>query len=147
MDDIAKEESQRLDKWLKTVRLFKTRKSAAEACDKRLVKVNDVTSKSSKNVLAGDEIVIRLRGKYRSYKVLGISRRSLSGTLARELYDETTVPELTPEQEDLVKLTSQALKRHLPKYKGRPTKKVRRDLAQWKDSIRPQNQGASSRFR
>ncbi|KPK88332.1 hypothetical protein AMJ80_11195, partial [bacterium SM23_31] len=67
-------ESQRLDKWLKIVRLFKTRRMAAEACNKRLVKVNDVTSKPSKNIVVDDEIIIRLRGRYRSFKVLGISK-------------------------------------------------------------------------
>lgn len=125
-------ESQRLDKWLKITRLFKKRKSATEACDKRLIKVNDITSKPSKNVVVGDEIIIRLRGRYRSFKVLGISKRSISAKDARELYEETTNSHLTPEQKELVELSKKTIKRNKPKYPGRPTKKARRELEKWK---------------
>ena len=127
-------ESQRLDKWLKIVRLFKKRKLAADACDKRLVKVNDVTSKASKNVVVGDEIIIRLRGRYRSFKVLGISKRSVSAKEARELYEETTNSHLTPEQKELVALSMKTSKRDMPEYPGRPTKKSRRELEKWKSA-------------
>jgi len=127
-------ESQRLDKWLKIARLFKKRKFAAEACDKRLVKVNDVTSKASKNVVVGDEIIIRLRGKYRSFKVLGISNRCVSAKDAGELYEETTDSHLTPAQKEIVELSIKTAKRDKPKYPGRPTKKVRRELEKLKSS-------------
>lgn len=134
MNLIQNEESQRLDKWLKIVRIFKTRKLAAEACDKRHVKINEVTSKSAKNIRIDDNIIIRLRGSYRSFKVLGISKRSISAKLARELYEETTESKLTPEEKELLKLTLKTAKRDRPMYKGRPTKKTRRDLARWKES-------------
>jgi len=127
-------ESQRLDKWLKIVRLFKTRRMAAEACNKRLVKVNDVTSKPSKNIVVDDEIIIRLRGRYRSFKVLGISKRSISAKDARELYEETTDANLTPEDKELVELSKKTTKRDKPKFPGRPTKKTRRELEKWKSS-------------
>lgn len=134
MEYIQSEESQRLDKWLKIVRIFKTRKMAADACDKRLVKVNNVTSKSAKNIHPGDDIIIRLRGRYRSFKVLGISKRSISAKLARDLYEETTESKLTPEEKELIDLTVKTTKHDRAKYKGRPTKKTRRDLVRWKDS-------------
>ena len=134
MESVQREESQRLDKWLKIARLFKTRKLAADACNKRLVKVNDVTSKSAKNIHIGDDIIIRLRGRYRSFKVNGISKRSISAMLARDLYEETTESNLTPEEKELIELTAKIIKHDRSKYKGRPTKKTRRDLARWKDS-------------
>jgi len=134
MNTLQSEDSQRLDKWLKIVRIFKTRKLAADACEKRHVKVNEVTSKSAKNVHIDDNIIIRLRGRYRSFKVLGISKRSISAKLARELYEETTVSKLTPEEKELLELTLKATKRDRPMYKGRPTKKTRRDLTKWKES-------------
>ena len=130
MDPHRNEESQRLDKWLKVARLCKTRKLAAETCEKRLVKVNDVTSRASKNITIGDEIILRLRGRYRSFKVLGISKRSLKAKEARELYIETTRSDVTPEQRKLAQLSPRDFgeKRNRPKYKGRPTKKIRREM-------------------
>ncbi|MFC1553085.1 RNA-binding S4 domain-containing protein [candidate division KSB1 bacterium] len=132
MDDFVSLESQRLDKWLKIVRLFKTRKLAAHACESHKVKVNEVTSKPAKNIRIGDEVVIRLRGKYRSFEVLGVPKRSISTKLAREMYKETTPRSLTDEQEELVKLSLKSVKREKPKYPGRPTKKSRRELDKWK---------------
>ncbi|MFC1731469.1 RNA-binding S4 domain-containing protein [candidate division KSB1 bacterium] len=120
--------TQRLDTWLKISRLFKTRKAASDACHRRLVKVNDVTSKSSKQVGIGDDITIRLRGKYRLFKVIAISKRSISAKRARELYEETTPQLLSDEEMLLVELSQKTAKRERPKYPGRPTKKDRRKL-------------------
>jgi ribosome-associated heat shock protein Hsp15 len=129
------EQTQRLDKWLKIVRLFKTRKMAADACDGRMVKVNEVTSKPSKVVKVDDEIVVRMRGKYRSFKVLGISTRSISAKIARELYEETTKETLTPEEKELVVLMKKSIRGEKPKYPGRPTKKNRREIMKAKGKI------------
>ena len=124
--------TQRLDKWLYIARIFKTRKSAASACDNRHVKVNEVTSKPSKSVKAGDELTIRLRGTYRSFRISGIVKRNVNAQLAGELYEETTPINLDPEQQELIKLNHQAVKVIKYKYKGRPTKKERRNMINWK---------------
>ena len=128
-------DSQRLEKWLSIARLFKTRKLATQACENRHVKVNDVTSKASKAIKASDEVTIRLRGKYRSFQILGIIKRNVSAQLARELYKETTSLDVDPEQQELIRLTLKSQKQQKPQYKGRPTKKERRKLTQWNDSI------------
>ena len=124
--------TQRLDKWLSIARLFKTRKSSASACDKRHVKVNEVTSKPSKSIKTGDEITIRLRGTYRSYRILGMVKRNVSAKVARDLYEETTHSNLDPEQQELIELTRRTEKVNKSKYRGRPTKKERRDMIKWK---------------
>ena len=123
-------DSQRLEKWLSIARLFKTRKLATQACENRHVKVNDVTSKASKAIKASDEVTIRLRGKYRSFQILGIIKRNVSAQLARELYKETTSLDVDPEQQELIRLTLKSQKQQKPQYKGRPTKKERRKLTQ-----------------
>ena len=135
MREQDKLDSQRLDKWLSIARLFKTRKLATQACENRHVKVNEVTSKASKTIKVGDEITIRLRGKYRSFQILGIIKRNVSAQYARELYEETTSLDEDPEQQELIRLTLKSQKQHKPQYKGRPTKKERRKLTQWADSI------------
>ncbi len=123
-------DSQRLEKWLSIARLFKTRKLATQACENRHVKVNDVTSKASKAIKASDEVTIRLRGKYRSFQILGIIKRNVSAQLARKLYKETTSLDVDPEQQELIRLTLKSQKQQKPQYKGRPTKKERRKLTQ-----------------
>jgi len=132
MDCNRSEQTQRLDKWLKTVRLFKTRKMAGQACDSRLVKVNGVTSKASKNVKIDDEITIRLRGRYRSFRIAGVSHKSIPAKTARELYVETTEDNLTPEERELIELAKKTTRRERPRYTGRPTKKSRRELMRMK---------------
>ncbi|MFC1563361.1 RNA-binding S4 domain-containing protein [candidate division KSB1 bacterium] len=132
MADIETTETQRLDKWLKISRLFKTRSMAAEACDGRQVKVNDRTAKSSKYIKPGDNLIIRKRGTYRSFKVVDISHRSISAKLARDLYEETTVDKLTPEQKELLDLQKKSIRNIKPKYPGRPTKKDRRQISKLK---------------
>ena len=46
----------RLDKYLWSIRLFKTRSIASEACDKGKVKYNGSSAKASKNVQINDEV-------------------------------------------------------------------------------------------
>ena len=49
----------RADKFLWSVRLFKTRKLASEACSKSKVKVNDTPIKPSYIIRVGDRIIIK----------------------------------------------------------------------------------------
>ena len=128
---------QRLDKWLKTAHLFKTRTQAARACDGNLVKVNDITAKPSKMIRPRDTIIIRFRGKYRSFTVLALSERSIPAKDARLLYEETTDSDISPENKELIKLVKEHEKTASPrKYKGRPTKKERRTMTKWQNSTR-----------
>ncbi len=56
-------ENLRLDKYLWSIRLFKTRAQAADACDKGKVKYNGISAKSSKNVGIGDEYEVKTEAK------------------------------------------------------------------------------------
>ena len=49
----------RLDKYLHSIRYFKTRGLASSACKNNKVKLNGDFAKASKDVLLGDEIDIR----------------------------------------------------------------------------------------
>ncbi len=130
-------ESQRLDKWLKIARLFKTRALATAACDERRVKVNGQVAKPAKEIRPGDRMTIRHGGgNYIELKVLKLCQRSLSGTLARELY-ELQERETSPEEKELLQLFAQAVKQAKPKYKGRPTKKERRRIEYLRKNTNP----------
>ncbi len=126
-----KDESQqggvRLDKWLKFSRLFKTRAVAARACDDGKVKVNEVKSKSARLVKVGDLITIKVKSKYRTFEVLRIVHKGISNKDAKELYEEQIV-EISEDAKELFELLQEWDSHGRRKYKGRPTKKERRDL-------------------
>ena len=121
------DKTMRLDKWLKITRLVKTRAKAANACDERKVKVNGEVAKPAKLVRIGDEVVIRHKNSFRTFEVRGISQRSVSSEKAKDLYVEHAL-EVSEEAKELMALFHKSTKSQRPKYKGRPTKKARRDI-------------------
>jgi ribosome-associated heat shock protein Hsp15 len=121
-------EQVRLDRWLMAARFYKTRAQAANACNGRKVKVNGTTAKPHKIIRIGDEISLHHFDRYRDIRVLGLAERGLPPSAARELYDEEERISVSESDRELMKMM-QKLTRQLPqKYKGRPTKKLRRKL-------------------
>ena len=124
-------ETVRLDRWLMAARFYKTRTRAASACEGRKVKVNGQTAKPHKFLHVGDELTVHHRGRYRNVKILGLAQRGLPPKAARELYHED-IREPSEEEKELMTLFRQSEKKYKPKFKGRPTKKERRDLEKLK---------------
>lgn len=122
------QKSIRLDKWLKIARIFKTRNLASEACSQNKVKVNDQPAKASKMLKINDSISVKLKSRTRRIDVLDIVDRSIKAADAKLLYYEHEPTPEEKEAEDIRNLFYKASKLHHPKYKGRPTKKVRRDM-------------------
>lgn len=128
----ATEKSIRLDKWLKIARIIKTRSQATLACDQGRIKVNDQIAKPAKLVKIGDMVAVKLKWRTRTFEILDIVSKNLRAEEARLLYREQ---ELTPEEkeaEDIRSLFYQAAKSQRPKYKGRPTKKERREMEKFR---------------
>ena len=61
----------RLDLFLKTSRLIKSRSVAQEFCDAGMVEINSAPAKSSKEVKAGDKLTIRRRNRIYPVAALG----------------------------------------------------------------------------
>ena len=119
------QEKIRVDKYLWSIRIFKTRAQAAEACEKSKVKLNGVAVKASKQVHIGDEYTIRTEYKNWIIKVTGLILHRVQYADAVKYYID-----LTPAEEK-EKLEFQATSFHTGKRLskiGRPTKKQRRDL-------------------
>ncbi len=128
-----KKQTQRLDKWLKISRLFKTRTISSDACEARHVKVNNISAKPGKFIKPGDELIIRKDGRYRSFIIKELCHRSISAKLAVELYEETTEAKLTPEEKEMIAITRKTAPRYERKYEdGRPTKKEGRAIRKLK---------------
>jgi ribosome-associated heat shock protein Hsp15 len=131
--DASKE--QRIDKWLHFSCLFKTRSKATKACEERRVKVNGKTTKPSKVIRPGDELTIRYpNGKYVNYDVLDICHRNIPKSKARTLYN-VQEPEVSEKAKELYKLFNKSIQTPKRKYKGRPTKRERRQMEKVKGKI------------
>lgn len=118
-------EKLRLDKYLWSIRLFKTRTMAASACDTGKVKFDGLQAKASRNVSLGDEYEVKTAAKRWRIKVTGLLEKRVAASEAIKNYID-----ITPEEE-IQRLQYQAASFHTGKRQskiGRPTKKERRDL-------------------
>jgi ribosome-associated heat shock protein Hsp15 len=126
----VKKEKLRLDKYLWSIRVFKSRSLATEAIDKGRVKLNGENVKASRNVVIGDIYEARTEHKNWVLKVTQLLDGRLAYAEAIKYYEDLTpVEEL--ERVRQVAATFQTGKR-LSKI-GRPTKKNRRDLGDFLD--------------
>lgn len=114
----------RIDKFLWSVRIFKTRTLASEACKLGRVTMGGQLVKSSRDIKEGDVIEVKKNPIWRKYKVKKLLKSRVGAKLV-----EAYVEDFTP-KEELEKLEmihkSGILSR--PKGYGRPTKKERRDI-------------------
>ena len=119
----------RLDKFLWTVRLYKTRAQAAKACEAEKVKLSEAHAKPSKSVSEGDTVSVKTIPIWRNFKILAIPKSRVSAKLLPEYIIETTAK---AELDMLASIQKENLSNHMKGLKGRPTKKQRRDLYNFK---------------
>src|SRR5450830_204556 len=111
----------RVDKWLWAARFYKTRSLAGDEIDKGRVQVNEQVAKPSREIKAGDTVVMRQGPVTRTVTVLGISHTRGPAPVAQGLYAET--PDsirdrlLITEQRRLASEPAQTIEH------GRPTKR------------------------
>ena len=118
-------EKLRFDKYLWSIRLYKTRTMAAAACDSGKVKFEGSAAKASRNLNIGDEYEVKTEVKRWRIKVTGLLQKRVATSEAIKNYID-----ITPEEE-IQRLQFQAASFHTgkrPSKIGRPTKKDRREL-------------------
>lgn len=120
----------RIDKWLWTVRLFKTRSQATEACKGGKVKIGGQNAKASREVRVDEIIEIQSRSIKREVKIIKIIKNRVAAKLVPELLQDLTSPE-EYEKLEMIKLLNQEKR---DRGAGRPTKKDRRTISKLKDS-------------
>ena len=114
----------RLDKWLWSVRVFKTRAEAAAVCRNGRVQVNGLDAKPGRDVHVGETVTARVGMITRTLKVLGVPKSRVGAKLLSEFFQD-----LTPAAEyERAKQASLEHKLARERGKGRPTKKDRRDM-------------------
>lgn len=114
----------RIDKYLWSIRVYKTRTDATDACKGGKVRVNGSDTKPSKAVKVGDTIVARKGAVTYTYKVLQLVDKRQGAKLV-PLYAENLTSE-----EELAKLRTPVETFFLKRDRGagRPTKKDRRQM-------------------
>ena len=116
----------RLDKWLWAARFFKTRSLAVEAIEGGRVSLNGERAKPAKSVKVGDAVAIRKPPFEFAVVVKALSDQRGSAAIAAGLYDETA-----QSREKRTLLAAEMKAAPQPRFKGRPTKKTRRDYERW----------------
>lgn len=114
----------RIDKFLWSIRFYKTRSIATEEIKKGRVAIGDHVVKSSREVKVGD--VIKIRKNQIDYKisVLQIPKSRIGAKLVPEYLSDLT----DPQQYEILKLRRTEQNYYRTKGEGRPTKKDRREI-------------------
>lgn len=79
----------RADKWLWSVRLFKTRTLAKTAIEQGKVRIRGQRIKPSRDVLINDVIRVQVGWDEREITVLGLIEKRVSAAIAQTLYRES----------------------------------------------------------
>ncbi len=112
-------ESTRVDKWLWSVRLAKTRPDAAEACRGGHVRVNGRPAKPATTVSPGDEVRARIGQTMRVVEVVRTIQKRVGAADAATCFLDRTPK---PTQAEMVMFAAR------DRGAGRPTKRDRRLL-------------------
>jgi len=119
----------RLDKWLWAARFFKTRSLAADEIARHRVQVNGQVAKASRELKPGDEVQLRQGPMSRTVTVRTLSQVRGPASVAQTLYEETAASTAAREAQALQRRV--APEPALSIEQGRPTKRDRRQLADW----------------
>lgn len=81
----------RIDKFLSSVNILKRRQIAQDMCENRVVSINGIISKSSKEVRVGDVISLHYLDYTKHYEVLSIpSTKTIPKSKSTEYFREVT---------------------------------------------------------
>ena len=116
----------RLDKWLWAARFFKTRAAAVEAIAAGRAAVNGERAKPAKMLKAGDRLVVRRPPFEHAVVVKALSDKRGPASVAAQLYEESE-----ESRARRAVLAAEMKAAPQPRFKGRPTKKTRRDYERW----------------
>ncbi len=120
----------RIDKWLWSVRIFKSRTLATDACREGKVKLNGEEVKASQMIQVGDVLEVRKDGFNMRYKALQLIEKRVGAPLAQVCYEDLTPAEELNKYKDW--FVGKAGAEYREKGSGRPTKKERREIDAFK---------------
>ena len=114
----------RIDKFLWSVRIYKTRSIATEACRKGRITINNISVKPSRSVFKDEIITVRKLPLIYAYRIIQPVENRVSAKLVSNYIED-----LTPEEEKKkLDIRQSGMTGYREKGSGRPTKKERRNL-------------------
>ncbi|KPC60702.1 RNA-binding S4 domain-containing protein [Streptomyces chattanoogensis] len=112
----------RIDSWIWSVRLIKSRSQATAACRAGHVRVNGDRVKPAHAVRSGDEVRLRYAGRERIVVVSKLVRKRVGAPVAAQCFVDNSPP--PPPREEV------AVAPVRDRGAGRPTKRDRREIEQ-----------------
>lgn len=116
-------ESMRIDKWLWSVRIFKTRSMATDACNAGKVKMNGGNVKPSKIIKEGEVFVVHIGHLEKTIQVVDTPKSRVGAKLVPQYCTDLT----PPEEYERVRLLNMRFE-YRDRGEGRPTKRDRRQI-------------------
>lgn len=113
-------DSTRVDKWLWSVRVYKTRTIATDACHGGHVAVNGSAAKAATTVSVGDRVEVRAGGRDRILEVVRVIDKRVGAAVAADCLVDHSPP---PPAAEYVAPTGVR-----DRGTGRPTKRDRRQI-------------------
>ena len=113
----------RVDRWLWSIRLFKSRAEATNACRAGHVRINGHGAKPASTIGVGDRIDARVHGRDRIVEVVRAINTRVGAPIAVECYVDHSPP---PPSRDA------GFPAARERGAGRPTKRERRRLDRWR---------------
>ena len=118
----------RIDAWVWSVRMFKTRSEAATAVRAGHVKLNGNATKPAQQVVPGDRVRVWRNHHEHDLEVLATVSKRVGAPIARTCYIDHAPP--LPPKEFMPSVPVR------PRGAGRPTKKERRQMEKFRGGFR-----------
>ncbi len=128
---MSEEKSIRIDKFLWSVRIYKTRSIASDACNKGRIIVNNIQAKPSRIISKNDIIQVKKPPVLFIYKVLEPVDKRISAKLVEQYVEDMT----TDEEKAKINIRHRVGIVFREKGSGRPTKKERRVIDRIQDDL------------
>ncbi len=121
----------RIDKFLWSIRLYKTRSLASEACRKGKIIINSIQVKPSRLIFSNEIIAVKKPPVTYTYRVIEPIENRVGAKLL-----EKYVADITPEEEKAkLDVKQSVLTVFRDKGSGRPTKKERRLIDRFNEDL------------
>jgi ribosome-associated heat shock protein Hsp15 len=128
---MADNKSFRIDKFLWSVRIFKTRSIAAEECRKGRIIINNVQVKPSRIVTKNEIVTVKKPPVIFNYRIIEPIENRVSAKLVQQYVEDLT----SEEERAKLDIKQASALGYRDKGTGRPTKKERRLIDRMKDDM------------
>ncbi|MCB9323213.1 MAG: RNA-binding S4 domain-containing protein [Lewinellaceae bacterium] len=123
----------RIDKWLWSVRIFKSRTLSSDACKSGKVKIGGKNVKPSYMVELGEEVYVLKDGFNLHFKILELLQKRVGAPIAQTCYENLTSEEEMNKYKEW--FVGKGVSEQREKGAGRPTKKERREIDDFKGDV------------